>query len=94
MTMTPTENERSSYECGYRDCCHENGLPYVRVERTWNNFVRFSIEYSDKTLQSMPSQFIDAMVQDIARRVANEYDKFKQKEHNEQYPDICPNKRK
>lgn len=74
MTEKFTPEEELAYECGYKNCCHNNNIPYVQVKRTWNNMMRFEVELCDKTLNTVG---IEVIAKDIASRVISEYEKFK-----------------
>lgn len=89
MTMTsltnqpPTEEELIAYDCGYRACCFDNGIPYVRAESpfvSYNKFIAFHIEMSDKSAEFIFPDHVDALAKHIADELKDEYEKFKQ--HN------------
>ncbi len=87
MTMTPTEqrpteDERIAYECGYRQCCRDNGIPYVGIRKSFNtrSILAFQIEITDKEAEYLFPDRADELAKYITRKLEEGYEKFKRGE--------------
>ncbi len=80
MTMTPTEDERIAYECGFRACCLLNGIPYVRAEKGWTETIAFRIEISSKEAEYLFPDRANELANYITKKLEEGYEKFKRGE--------------
>lgn len=83
MTPTeqrPTEDERIAYECGYRNCCLDNNIPYVKPERGWQRILAFRIEISDREAAYLFPDHADELARYITEKLQKAYEKFKRGE--------------
>lgn len=87
MTMTPTEqrpteDERIAYEYGYRQCCRDNGIPFVGIRNPFNtrSILAFQIEITDKEAEYLFPYRADELAKYITNKLEEGYEKFKQGE--------------
>lgn len=75
----PTEDERIAYQQGYRDCCHDNGILYMGIEksRIYNQVIAFRIEITDKEAEYLFPGHEDELAQHITQKLKEGYKKFK-----------------
>lgn len=78
----PTEDERIAYECGYRHCCRDNGIPYVGIRKPLadKNILAFHIEISDKEAEYLFPDRANELAKCITKKLEEGYEKFKRGE--------------